>query len=151
MSEAEIIVGLTEAKCAVERLAELANSLGWDGVENSKLLDEFLRGYIDDLKSELAEANAALQVRSDAGARAEADNAIIREISLLTGDDFCEDLDIRVAFDKKQSFTATELACHEKLSRIYRIAHSHDRAASCYHVHENWRKEVRAAIAARSK
>jgi len=61
MTQEQVIVQLTEAKVMVSRLAEFANSIGWDGVENSKLLDTFLIRTIEDQRWALAKAQATVE------------------------------------------------------------------------------------------
>jgi len=68
-------------------------------------------------------------------------------IERSVGDDFCEDLECRVAFHAEK-MTETEKTAHGKLSWIYRIVHSHIDSHSCYHVHDDWRKETAEVLAA---
>ena len=71
--------------------------------------------------------------------RAISDQDVIRRISRITGDAFCEDLDMRVALRPDE--VSPELkSANEKLALIYRLAHSHDTSARCYRVHDDWRK-----------
>lgn len=67
------------------------------------------------------------------------DQDVLKIISQITGDDFCEELDMTAAFHPEK-LTPLEKQAHEKLSRIYMLAHSHDKSASCYRVHGEWRK-----------
>ena len=71
------------------------------------------------------------------------DQQALSLIELITGDDFCEDLDMR-AFSKggESQLTGDLRIAHEKLSRIYMIAHSMVRDSVCHHVHDNWRAEI---------
>ncbi len=66
------------------------------------------------------------------------DQKVIHAINLITGDDFCEVLDCEAAF-RPEKLTATEKTAHEKLSLIYRLAHSHDKSCVCYERHKDWR------------
>ena len=111
------------------------------------------RGYADEL-AEWRRERAALQaerdaLRSFAQARSTAEGAgvsqdytdqdVIRRIARITGDAFCEDLDMRMAFAPDE--VSPELkSANEKLALIYRLAHSHDTSARCYRVHDDWRK-----------
>lgn len=67
------------------------------------------------------------------------DQDVIRRIARITGDDFCEDLDIDVAFEPDEVSLALKIA-NDKLGQIYRLAHSHDTSATCYGRHHDWRK-----------
>lgn len=63
------------------------------------------------------------------------DQAILAAIERVTADDFCEDLDMR-----QEDLSGDLKTAHEKISLIYRMAHSHVRAHSCFHVHGDWRQ-----------
>jgi hypothetical protein len=65
--------------------------------------------------------------------------AALDAIDRLAGDDFCENLDMRAAFDKPPLSPDLMLA-QQKLSTIYQIAHSESPNHSCYGVHDSWRK-----------
>ena len=138
--------------------------MAWDGstVEAGTGLSK-LHDCIESLRAELARPEALITVKHlccgvvtqqewDGGVlsmecpdcnRAEQSDAArelaITAISRITGDDFCEDLDCMSAFHP-ETMSELEKSCHEKLSLIYRIAHSHNTSASCYDKHENWRK-----------
>lgn len=73
------------------------------------------------------------------------DQEVIGLIEQLAGDDFCEDLDCVAAFHADE-LSEREKVCHDKISRIYRISHSHRRDAICHGIHEAWRAEARAAL-----
>lgn len=75
------------------------------------------------------------------------DQQTIELIDSLTGDDFCVELDTKLAFRPEQ-MTDTEKSAAEKLALIYRIAHSMNQANACYRAHETWRKEAEALHAA---
>ena len=61
-------------------------------------------------------------------------------INRICGDDFCEDVDMRYA---TMAPTDPDLKIAlEKLSAVYRIAHSMVRSKVCYHVHEDWRQAI---------
>lgn len=89
----------------------------------------------------LTEIIKALRISAGFDKTNTVDQRVIHAISRLTGDDFCEELDIRAAFHSEE-LTERERVCHAKLSAIYQLAHSHDRSASCYRVHDNWRAEL---------
>lgn len=61
-------------------------------------------------------------------------------IELIVGDDFCEELDIRAVFHP-EALSPENKTAHEKLSLIYRIAHSHT-PHSCSEVHDDWRDDA---------
>ncbi len=75
-------------------------------------------------------------------ARAQDLTDLITLIEHIAGDDFCEILDWDGPH-KEPLKTA-----HEKLSAIYRFAHSARVEAVCFARHEDWRKEADEAIAA---
>ena len=60
-------------------------------------------------------------------------------ISRICGDNFCEELDMRNAHRKLSGDLAI---AHEKLGKVYRIAHALVTSHCCYPVHEVWRKEA---------
>jgi hypothetical protein len=66
----------------------------------------------------------------------------LQAIENISGDDFCEELDCDNALVRK--LRGRIAIAHRKLSMIYRISHSWDVEATCFSVHENWRKEARA-------
>lgn len=67
------------------------------------------------------------------------DQQAIHLIDRITGDDWCYDLDSRTI---REELTGDLKIAHEKLSLIYRIAHSMNRSATCHHAHQAWRKEA---------
>lgn len=67
----------------------------------------------------------------------------LQAIEKITGDDFCEELDMLIAFHPEE-LTSREKTMADKLSKIYRLAHSHDTEASCYDIHAAWRLELLA-------
>ncbi len=69
------------------------------------------------------------------------DARVIAAIDRLAGDEFCADLEFRLAFHPEK-LTSTEKEAAEKLGRIYILAHAFNRSNSCYSVHESWRKEL---------
>lgn len=77
------------------------------------------------------------------------DQQVIELISNITGDEFCEDLNMTLTFMEEHDikFSHNQLMnllkeAHGKLSDIYVIAHSHNRQSSCYKVHDSWRKRA---------
>lgn len=60
-------------------------------------------------------------------------------IDRIVSDDFCEDLDMRAAFDE-QPLSPDLKTAHSKLSAVYQIAHSESPRHSCYRVHADWRQ-----------
>lgn len=53
---AKLIIKLEGKARSAERLAEYANkNLGWNGVENSKILENFIINYIEDSQNEIEE------------------------------------------------------------------------------------------------
>jgi len=73
------------------------------------------------------------------------DQQALETIDLLCGDDFCEDMSMRMRDLEPDSDLKTAV---DKLSRIYRIAHSLVQSHSCFHVHDDWRHEAEQAHAA---
>lgn len=71
---------------------------------------------------------------------------LLAVIERIVGDDFCEDLDCRVAF-QPETLTDTEKTAMAKLGLIYRIAHSNVTHHSCYRVHDDWRKAAEKLVA----
>lgn len=65
------------------------------------------------------------------------DRELLRVIEGIVADDFCENLDMR-----HEELTGDLKIAKEKLSLIYRMAHSHDRDARCFPVHGKWREEA---------
>ncbi len=78
------------------------------------------------------------------------DQPILELIERIVGDDFCEDLDCRVAF-QGETLTSTEKMAASKLALIYRITHSHIPTHSCHNEHDDWRKEAAALMAREAK
>lgn len=68
------------------------------------------------------------------------DQQALSVIELICGDDFCEDLAMRMADGSVADETLT--MAHEKLSMVYRIAHGIVLDHSCYRVHDDWREEA---------
>ena len=68
---------------------------------------------------------------------------VLDAIESIVGDDACEEWDCIAAFHANK-LTDREKQLQEKLSVVYRLAHGSNRGNSCYHVHENWREEVKA-------
>lgn len=73
------------------------------------------------------------------------DQAVLEAIERVAGDDFCEDLDAR---GSGETLEGDLKIAQTKISFVYRAAHSALRSASCYSVHESWRKETLASLAA---
>ena len=73
------------------------------------------------------------------------DQQALELISQICGDDFCEELDMRNAHRKLRGDLAT---AHEKLGKVYRIAHALVTSKVCYHVHDDWRKESERMVEA---
>jgi hypothetical protein len=73
------------------------------------------------------------------------DQQTIEIIDLLTGDDFCMDLEMRNA---DAPLTGDLKIAFDKLSRIYRIAHAQVQSHSCFEVHDDWRREAAQTFAA---
>ena len=71
------------------------------------------------------------------------DQQALELISRIVSDNFCEDLDIRNAHRKLRGDLAT---AHEKLGKVYRIAHALVKTKVCYHVHDDWRKEAERMV-----
>lgn len=65
------------------------------------------------------------------------DQQALSTIERLCGDDFCEVLDMR-----SNELTGDLKTAHEKLSAIYRIAHSLVASHICFENHDDWRKEA---------
>ncbi len=80
---------------------------------------------------------AAARVTREAGMKT--DQEVLALIDEITGDDFCFDLDCLAAFNPER-LSQKEKGCHEKLSLIYKLAHSFNRSTICHHVHDDWRK-----------
>lgn len=58
-------------------------------------------------------------------------------IERIVGDDWCSDLEMRTL---NENLTGDAKIMEEKISQIYRIAHSESPNHSCHHVHTEWRK-----------
>ena len=71
------------------------------------------------------------------------DQQALELISRICGDNFCEDLDIRNAHRKLHGELAV---AHEKLGKVYRIAHALVTSHCCYSVHDDWRKEAERMV-----
>lgn len=73
------------------------------------------------------------------------DKQIISLVESITADDFCEDLNCRIAFEEAMSYSKTREMLEEadnKLSLIYRIVHSHNEKHKCFDKHNAWRDEA---------
>jgi len=68
------------------------------------------------------------------------DQRVLSMIDRITGDDFCEELDLHSQLG--DGLTGELKTAHEKLSAIYRAAHSAVAPNTCHHVHDDWRKEA---------
>lgn len=88
----------------------------------------------------LQEIAARLLARGPQMGIAEQWVSVLLAIEEMAGDDFCEDLAMCNASRKLRGRIAT---AHEKLSRIYRLAHAFNPQHTCHHVHENWREELK--------
>lgn len=77
----------------------------------------------------------------------DADQMALSAIEHTVGDDFCEDLDCIAAFHP-ETMSDREKSCHDKLSLVYKIAHSHRTGSICYDKHDDWRKLAREVLAA---
>ena len=69
------------------------------------------------------------------------DQVVLEAIERIVGDDFCVDLDMR-----QDDLSGDLKILHEKVSLIYRMAHSHVRSHKCSHVHDDWRELTRSQI-----
>lgn len=79
------------------------------------------------------------------------DQQALELISRICGDDFCEELDMRVRSphlsERAQRKMRGDLAAaNEKLGKVYRIAHALVRSRDCYHVHDDWRKDAEKMV-----
>lgn len=61
-------------------------------------------------------------------------------IDLIVSDDFMQDMELS---NFNQPLKGGMKIMYEKLSAIYRIAHSFNPVHMCHDVHENWRQEAR--------
>lgn len=69
------------------------------------------------------------------------DQQVLETIERIAGDDFCEEISMRgLRPDDPRSDDLKTAA--NKLSAIYRIAHSAVRSHTCFQVHESWRQEA---------
>lgn len=68
---------------------------------------------------------------------------VLAAIESIVGDDACEVWDMENAHRR---FRGRSRLMHEKLSAVYRIAHSAQESHSCHHVHEDWRRETAAYV-----
>jgi hypothetical protein len=108
--------------------ARITDYLSSGGLFNPEMMDHDnvrdllieIREFLD--KGELKSAYAALDA-----------------IDLVVSDDFCEDLDMRVAFDP-ENLSPDLLAANAKISQVYKIAHSESPNHCCYQVHDDWRE-----------
>ncbi len=67
------------------------------------------------------------------------DQELLLIIERIAGDDFFADLEFRMAAKPSKESDDMHIVA-EKVSLIYRLAHSAVKKHSCYHVHEDWRK-----------
>ena len=79
------------------------------------------------------------------------DQQALELISRICGDDFCEELDMRVRSphlsERAQRKMRGDLAAaNEKLGKVYRIAHALVRSRDCYNVHDDWRKDAEKMV-----
>lgn len=70
------------------------------------------------------------------------DQTALTAIEAICGDDFCEDMSSRVLTNTNMD-PNLEIAI-EKLTDIYRLAHSHVKSHSCWTSHADWRNGVNA-------
>ncbi len=79
-AELEIERGMTRrGEQAIGKLRVLAHSLGWNGVENSKILEVFLENYVTELRTELAQHRKATEEALENLEKAEALNVFFRD------------------------------------------------------------------------
>lgn len=67
------------------------------------------------------------------------DQQALDAIQRICGDDFCEDLDLRTIDGPLLGDLGI---AHEKLSAVYRIAHSLVKSNICHGVHGGWRDDA---------
>jgi len=63
---------------------------------------------------------------------------VMDRLEEIVADDFCEELDCEIAF-RPETFSLRERRMQDKLSLLYRLAHSHNPRHECYRVHDDWR------------
>lgn len=63
---------------------------------------------------------------------------VLAAIEQICGDDFCEELHCDT-----RKLSGRIAVASDKLSIIYRLAHSFNTRHSCYSVHDSWRNELR--------
>ena len=72
------------------------------------------------------------------------DQQALELISRICGDNFCEELDMRNSLHRK--LRGDLAVAHEKLGKVYRIAHALVTSHCCYPVHDDWRKEAEKMV-----
>lgn len=71
--ELDVIARLERNTRIMTRISDLANSIGWDGVNNSKFLHVFLEQYVEEQKAALAAAQSEIaELRTKLAAQIEA-------------------------------------------------------------------------------
>ena len=75
------------------------------------------------------------------------DQQALETIERICGDDFCEDLSMKNLTNDLTSDSDLKTAA-DKLSAIYRIAHSLVQSHTCFRVHDDWREEAERMHAA---
>lgn len=67
---------------------------------------------------------------------------LLTAIEHQCGDEFCEDLDCTIAFGEEPGMDPRLIEAQKRLSRIYILAHGHNKSHTCYRVHDDWRREL---------
>ena len=112
------------------------HGIATDGCPDRNSVFEEVRGcncYLSTLSDPVARGRELLE-------RLEANQRALRVIEETVADDYCEDLDLR-----HEDLTGDAKILSEKVSKVYRISHSHRNDSVCYAVHDDWRKETELA------
>lgn len=71
----------------------------------------------------------------------------LQAIEIVSGDDYCEDLNCRIHLhpERKPDVSSKDaLDCETKLTQIYRISHAE--VSDCKGTHESWRQEKKQIL-----
>lgn len=66
-----------------------------------------------------------------------------RIIEVLVSDDFCEDLEFKIAVHQDYTLKPEDvITVNQKFCIIYELSHSANPTHSCHNVHNDWRKTI---------
>lgn len=66
---------------------------------------------------------------------------VMDAIERIVGDEFCHDAECRLAFHPEE-IPENERVAIRKLLDVYAVVHAYNRRHSCYHVHDDWRRNA---------